>query len=190
MLVLGHVGVSLGAVWAFSSAARLIAPDPKEGDTDASSRGHPLRSPDFRMVVVGSMLPDIIDKPVWLLWALGDGRFPFHTLAFQALLIAVGLVLWWRYRWIAIWGLGMGSLLHTLEDEMWGNPDSYLWPVYGWAFPEESTTGFVPLLVRGLLHAPRVYVPEVAGAIIIIVFAAIVVRRRRVGSFIRYGTMW
>lgn len=136
------------------------------------------------------MLPDIIDKPLWLLGAvLSSGRALSHSLVFQALLVALVLIVAWRFRILGLWGLAAGSLLHVIEDEMWREPEAFFWPAYGWAMPEHSADGYAGTLVNALLHNPRVYVPEALGAAILLVFVATVVRRRKVVSLLRYGAM-
>ncbi|MDA8337468.1 MAG: hypothetical protein M0Z41_21190 [Peptococcaceae bacterium] len=53
---------------------------------------------DFRLIIPGSVLPGIIEKPVGLFFphlGMGTGRGVGHTLIFNLLLVGIG---WYLYR--------------------------------------------------------------------------------------------
>ena len=73
---------------------------------------------DLLFLALGSMLPDIIDKPLGLL-ALGSpnmGRTFAHTFLFLLILAAVSF----RLRDIRSASLTWGVLVHLILDSMWG----------------------------------------------------------------------
>jgi hypothetical protein len=70
---------------------------------------------------------------------------------------------------------------------MWHAPHTLLWPAYGLAFARADLTNWVPNMFHALLTDPQVYLPELAGAAILIWFAQSLVRRRRVFAFLKCG---
>jgi membrane-bound metal-dependent hydrolase YbcI (DUF457 family) len=145
---------------------------------------------DYRVVVLGSLLPDIIDKPVWLL-AIGDvslsGRGYAHTLLFNLALLAAGLVLI-RYRKSWLLPIAVSSVMHLIFDQMWRSPARLLWPLLG-PLPEEETTGWLSNIIQALFTYPEVYIPEMIGLVIVLLFAYKIVARKRVTAFIRNGAV-
>ncbi|HPR42074.1 MAG TPA: metal-dependent hydrolase [Candidatus Methanofastidiosa archaeon] len=85
--------------------------------------GKDLRSYDLRLVIVGALLPDIIDKPLSLL-SLGSGRGYAHTLLFMVLV----LVLAYRHKAME---LAFGNAVHLSLDFMFLEPRIFLWPLLG-----------------------------------------------------------
>ena len=221
MLVLAHTGITLGAVTlltqAFSRRAansqwpivqsqqklevnnpRLVAKITNSRLTTADSELTWFTSLgkriDIRILFVGSLLPDIIDKPLGMLFlrdTFSNGRIFAHTLLFLAIITLVGVYLH-RSRgrlWLLI--LSFGTFIHLILDQMWLYPRTLLWPLYGFSFPK----GEVQLVtwLGGLLHAlftePSVYVSEITGGMILIWFALTVIRQKKVYAFIRDGAL-
>lgn len=85
---------------------------------------------------VGSLLPDLIDKPVGhiILVNLGNGRIFFHSLTVCIIVAVLGIIVWgiWRHPGFLFIALGMFS--HQLADAMWMAPQSWYWPFLG-GFP-------------------------------------------------------
>ena len=90
MLVLGHAGITLGAGVLLNSALIKSGRAPFKGQSPQSSRKLSWISSlgsriDIRILMMGSLLPDIIDKPVGRLLlrdTLNNGRIFSHTLLF------------------------------------------------------------------------------------------------------------
>ncbi|MDP6100336.1 MAG: metal-dependent hydrolase [Dehalococcoidia bacterium] len=166
MLILGHVGISLGAAQLFE---RVVL--------------RRRRGLDYRLLMVGALLPDMIDKPVGL-YILGDvihsGRIVGHTLLFSLVLLGVGV---WRYRRgnAVLLSLGLGTLLHLVLDEMWLQPAVLWWPVLGWSMVESWSTPFGSF-VHSMINAytmPRTYATELLGGLIVAHFLWRVLRGRQ-----------
>ena len=113
MLIAGHIGYTVGAVWTLKALTR--------SDTSA----------DYRAVAVMALAPDIIDRALFI-FALPSGvsgRLIAHTLLFQlAILVVITLV---RRRW---WLYGAASSFHLLLDSTglsaaWAR--HLLWPLIG-----------------------------------------------------------
>ena len=81
--------------------------------------------------MVGSLLPDLIDKPFGILIIPGvhDGRMICHTIIGLFFIIAI---VWFllRNRLIAL-ALGAGVLIHQILDTMWQTPENWLFPLFG-----------------------------------------------------------
>jgi hypothetical protein len=92
---------------------------------------------DRRMVImagIGSILPDLIDKPLGHIILAGTvdyGRIYAHTGLFLLALIVVGLAYRkWKGSWLlAVLALGMMS--HLLLDSMWELPVTLFYPALG-----------------------------------------------------------
>jgi inner membrane protein len=85
---------------------------------------------------IGSILPDLIDKPVGILFfyqTIGSGRIYCHTLIFAALFLCIGTIVYLRYKrsGIVLIGIASGILTHQLLDAMWLSPVNWLWPALG-----------------------------------------------------------
>lgn len=124
---------------------------------------------DFAFLALGSMLPDILDKPLGLI-VFGTpnmGRTFGHTLFFLLLLAALA----YYYRDIRMSSLAWGVLIHSGLDFMWNSPDILLWPLLG-DFPAAAyldTLSYLEMLISGLGN-PIILVPEILGFCYLIFF--------------------
>lgn len=191
MLPFGHVGLTAAAVKAYEHF------EFKKFKSDNCI--------DYRIVVLGSMLPDIIDKTlVFLLYdyVVHDGRLIGHTLIFALTLTVIGLLLILRYKNANILLLGISTALHQLFDIMPMFPDIYFWPAAKGAFslmpgvlspPTQSMLpkSIAPLLsgVKKYLFQPDVFIPEILGAVIMVYFFIKLVVNRRLLQFIKKGRL-
>lgn len=107
---------------------------------------------DHRMVVVGVLVPDLIDG------AAGGATIP-HSLIFSVglLLLVMLSTRGNRLRRRRLLALPIGSFLHLVLDGMWTNTEVFWWPFLGGWFPASQ----LPSLERPLLV---VLVMELAGA--------------------------
>ncbi len=182
MLLLGHLGITLGVAYAL--AHRL-------GPARATKV-------DYRVVLLGGILSDLIDKPVALAFGIA-GRAAAHTLLFASLLtlvLALPLVaprtlprrVAQRLGNPAIY-LALGVWVHLALDRMWENPRVLLWPQWGWDFPPG---GFDPFtLLTNLLHDPYTLGGEAVGLAILVAVALRhgILRRGGLAAFIRSGRL-
>ncbi|MCX6701425.1 MAG: metal-dependent hydrolase [Methanomicrobiales archaeon] len=88
------------------------------------------------MAAVGSVLPDLIDKPlghIFLANTLNYGRIYGHTLLFFFALLIAGLLLFPVYPRAGplILALVAGILSHQFLDFMWTEPVNWSWPLSG-----------------------------------------------------------
>ena len=132
--------------------------------------GRLMRWVDLAFLAMGSMLPDIIDKPLGLL-AFGtaeQGRTFGHTLLFLMVLTALAVYL----KNVRIASISAGVLAHLVLDSMWKSPAILFWPLLG-NFPPVQDLGildYFQALLYGLRN-PMVWVPETLGLSYLIFFA-------------------
>jgi len=156
MLLFAHVGLAL-------ASARLL---------DRAS---------LAFLILGSMLPDIIDKPLGLV-VFGSpsmGRTFAHTLLFLILLAFPALY----YRDMRLISMAWGVQVHLVLDFMWNSPETLLWPLLG-AFPSApilDTLSYIEMLLAGLKD-PGILLPEIAGLAYLMFFA--VARRKQACAWI------
>ena len=195
MLVLAHTGITLGAAVLVTGSLTASPHSPTMGEeATGSSRRYsqsvlslltsPVRqasswlitlgkSIDIRLLLIGALIPDIIDKPLGHLFfreSLSNGRIFSHTLLFLIIITLAGLYLY--RRWTKLWLLVLtfGTLIHLILDQMWQNPQTLLWPFLGSTFPKEDITNWLPDILNASTTDPVIYIPELLGAIIIIWF--------------------
>ena len=211
MLLFGHTGITAGVVKACEILGSMNSPG-SHYQPDSSSKfarvtgrvrsrlGYLLDGVkgrigpvDYRLVLVGSLLPDIIDKPVWLIvnGLAGNtslcGRDYAHTLLFNLALFIGGLVLI-RYgkSWLLI--ISLSSFMHLILDQLWNSPEVLLWPLLG-ELPKLETAGWLPDIFEALFSCPVVYIPELIGLVVILLFAGRLVRKKGIIRFIRDGAI-
>lgn len=120
------------------------------------------RDPDWdvRLLVLGSLLPDLIDKPLGHLILPGNnGRIFAHTLLLAVILLLAALA----YR--PLMPLSLGVSMHHMLDGVFLDPKGALWPVFG-GF---ETTDYE---IAEWLHAltkPYVMAEELIGISIILI---------------------
>ncbi len=169
MFPLGHLGLTLALV--------LVA-----------RRGFADFRVDYRLLLVGALLPDLIDKPLSLVLGVA-GRNVAHTLLFT-LILSFFLLLRSRPTlrsrkalWVApLLAFAIGSGTHLLLDRMWALPEILLWPFLGLAFPLDP---FDPLSLLEGYQDPYVLIGDVVGAAVL---GYVVWRHRlyRWGNFLRF----
>src|SRR5207247_8828092 len=101
MFLLGHLGIGLGLAWLLSwkSPTRI----------------------DYRWVLFGAILPDLIDKPLGFLTGL-DSRLWAHTFLFLFAILALGFVP--SLRGLPLVRVGVAT--HLLHDLITNQPATLL----------------------------------------------------------------
>jgi hypothetical protein len=179
LFVFGHVGLSIGAFSAYSWA---------EGKWPDNS----LHQVDFRAVIVGAMLPDLIDKPLglWIAPDLVDHslRSIAHGLLFGLLILVVGGLVLVTRRSPRAMLLAIASSGHLALDRMWSNPTILLWPLMGWEFAAEypSIGEWASGHLTNLLTFFTDF-PELLGFLAIVGFTAHILRSGNLRRFIATG---
>ena len=131
-MVFWPAGVALGLVW-------LVFRDPAF---------------DYRLVVVGALLPDVVDAP------FGGARLTHTLLAAVAVLTVVMLTTRGRrHLRRSLLAVPIGIFAHLVADGMWARTETFWWPFFG-----RSLEGRLPALDHGLAV---LLLEELAGAAIV-----------------------
>jgi len=212
VLLLGHIGITVGIVRACGILASRSKNDSTRQFNSSLKPGTGVKRErfrigywldriksnvapiDYRVVLLGSILPDIIDKPAWFLVtnvtgeSLLAGRGYAHTLLFNLILLIGGLVLI-RYRkpWLLV--ISLASFGHLIFDRMWDIPAALLWPLLGPIPAVKETAGWLSGVFQGLFSHVDITVTEMVGLVILLLLAYGLVRKKRVMTFIRYGAI-
>ncbi len=125
-------GVALGLVW-------LVFRDPAF---------------DYRMVVVGALLPDLLDAP------FGGARLA-HTLVAAVAVLTVVMLATRGRRHVrrSLLAVPIGMFAHLVADGMWARTEAFWWPFFG-----RNLEGRLPGLDHGLLV---LLVEELAGFLVV-----------------------
>ncbi|MGQ0679012.1 MAG: metal-dependent hydrolase [Actinomycetota bacterium] len=130
-----------------------------------------VRRIDYRVVLLGALLPDLIDKPlgrIFLADRFETGRLFGHTLAFVTLaLLAIQLLLRGKTarRWFI---LPIAALIHLVLDGMWSLPVNLFWPLFGTTFPPEPVDGYWLEALLRPFTSPWTLAGELAGAALLV----------------------
>jgi inner membrane protein len=214
MLLFAHTGITLGAAFAieqiqnaglFRKKHSAIAISSNEGThkgkvkstsggiRSAKTQLSGLLRVDYRFILVGSMLPDIIDKPLGnfiLRNTISNGRIFSHTLLFLLLILLGGLLVRYFYKKDYLLFLAFGVLMHLILDSMWNTPCTLFWPACGFAFPKTDVENWTSMLLQHLFHDPATFIPEAIGAAIVIYVSIELLVKRSVWHFIKTGYLW
>ncbi len=209
MLIFGHPGITLGAAVLLNSALTKGAfPHPKgslESSPKMSAAGdYPsgrmaswfaslANRIDIRVLLIGSLLPDIIDKPLGHLFfreTFSNSRIFSHTLLFLILITIAGFILYRSRRKTWLFALSFGTFTHLLCDQIWRIPQTLFWPMYGFAFIRKDLTRWLERMATNIVTDPPTYIPEIVGGIILILFLWVVVSNGKLRTFIRYGKLY
>jgi len=149
---------------------------------------------DYRVVLLGAILPDLIDKPIGRIFfedRFQTSRLFGHTFLFVVVsLLSIQLILRGESarRWFI---LPIGCLLHLVLDGLWSDPVTLFWPLFGSTFPPHPTQDYWLEVLRRPLEHPWVLVQEMfgLGVLLYIAWAYGLFDRSRLGAFVRSGKL-
>lgn len=132
-MILWPVGVALGLVW-------LVFRDPAF---------------DYRMLVVGALVPDLVDGP------FGGARWA-HTLLGAVIVLAAVMLATRGHRHVrrSLLAVPIGMFAHLVSDGMWARTETFWWPFFGRALGDP-----LPALDHGWTVLA---LEELAGAAIVL----------------------
>jgi inner membrane protein len=208
MFLFGHIGYTLAAVLILNNSLhinRVISKevDQKEDHTQVAHLKGPsakfwkliegTKGLDLRFVIIGSLLPDIIDKPIGRYFfnnTFGTGQIYCHTLLFAILLFLAGFLIAFKYKNSFMLMLAFGTFVHLILDGMWQKPNILLWPIFGFGFEKLPPIPFGTYLwdlILQLFKTPWEIIPELIAAIIFFWFVWLLWRQKKLRSFILSG---
>jgi inner membrane protein len=208
MFIFGHIGLTLGtAIIVENVYAKIGNRFRDKSNTLESLSGNSRRDPvpessgrrlfDIRFLLLGALLPDIIDKPASLLFNQafhGNGRLFSHSLLFAVVMLSAGIymLIFGKQRWL--FALAFGVLLHIILDSMWVSPQVFYWPFRGLEFSSFQRVNFVSTVysrfkgvVRDVYSDPAIYIPELAGMVITAGYTWKLARAKRIKRLLFHG---
>jgi membrane-bound metal-dependent hydrolase YbcI (DUF457 family) len=208
MFIFAHVGITLGAACTVSgiiskctrlAKKELVDPaktpiksdtkDKKESISERIGLSALSKFLDIRILMIGALVPDIIDKPLGFL-GFGNGRSITHTLLIFLIALFVGLYLYKNYKKTWLLAIVFGMLTHLILDSMWATSQTLLWPLYGWTFPvpdHRIGLGQINLWWNTLITNPSIDISEAIGLLILTLFIVILVHEKRFITFLKNG---
>ncbi len=126
------------------------------------------KSADLRYLLVGSLLPDIIDKTLYLFLFTNNSRTYGHTLLFAVLSLFAIMIITNRenpkrksYLLVPI-----ALLFHLVLDEMWMFSETLFWPLFNGMFsPSSSSADSLIELFIISINKTEVIVKEIMGMV-------------------------
>ncbi len=198
MLVLGHVGITFAVALAAESVAsrsRIVATGHGLSKLRKGLRAAIVslsKRVDLRILLIASVLPDVIDKPIGLVLfpnVFGTGRLLAHALVFPFALAIAGAWLYRSRHSVILLTLAYGATMHLVLDAMWRTPSVLFWPFAGPLPLGANPDGWLTGIFTALLTNPAAYLPEIAGAILLLPLLFAVVGRTGMGRFLRSGSV-
>jgi inner membrane protein len=208
MFIFGHIGYTLTAALLLNNSLNINRVNSKETNQkpDNTETTHlkglsakfwtlvkRTKGLDLRFIVIGSLLPDIIDKPVGRYFfnnTFGTGQIYCHTLLFAIFLFLGGFLIVYKYKNSFMLMLAFGTIVHLILDGMWQKPHTLLWPLFGFSFEKSPPIPFGTYLwnlIQQVLKSPWEGIPELIAAIIVVWFLWLLWRQKKLGSFILKG---
>lgn len=110
---------------------------------------------DYRLLVVGSVLPGLID--VW-----SGGAWVMHSMVTSVVLLVLVMLVTIGRRPLrkTLLGLPLGTLLHLVATGAWTDARVFWWPLGGWSFDDAP----LPIVARGWWNLPL----EVIGLAVVV----------------------
>jgi membrane-bound metal-dependent hydrolase YbcI (DUF457 family) len=173
MLPLAHIGFTTVAVKALDSVVKF-------------------RHMDYRLLLVVSLLPDLVDKPLAKLLSKSyeyESRAVGHSLVFLGF-VALIMGFFWLSNWRAgFWPFVLGTLSHDVLDVMWWHPGIFYWPIEGLQFPKPIDVAW-----RGMMNFAgypiRIldFLDNLAVLCLLAMFMYVALRGR-IMEFLRHGKL-
>jgi len=136
---------------------------------------------DYRLVALGSLLPDMVDRAIRAAsgrtWSR-DQHLLGHTLLLNAPVVVAGISLARRQRDARLLAVGAAAMTHLLVDPVIRSPRTLLWPLLGRDFPES----------RGLSR-PLTILTQIGAAAAVMATLFTLQRRGRLSDFIARGSL-
>jgi len=131
---------------------------------------------DLALLILGSLLPDMVDKPLgfMIFHGFGNGRLIAHTLIFNLTILAI--VLAFRRDLLIV---PVASLLHLIEDRMWREPKILFYPFLG-DIPVKPVVSWDERIMRIIqaYHNPTILLSDALGMIILLIGCMAIQQKR------------
>ena len=180
MIFFGHLGITTVAVKTYEKTSNIGKKSEKKNFLD------------YRMVLIGAILPDLIDKPLSILFLdrfFHNTRIFAHTLIFNILLFGIGIYLLIKNNKNSVFLLSVATTFHLILDSMWDYKETLLWPFFGWKFPARKSGTWIGNSMDRLISDPWYYIPEIIGFFVILFLFIRLIKNKKVKEFISNGKL-
>lgn len=175
MLPLSHVG--------FTTAAVKVV-----------GKGLRLQHIDYRLVIVSSLLPDLIDKSLEKFLGNSftftyESRAIGHSLAFLGIIgiFMIAQWFWKRDAWLV--PVFLGTLFHDVFDVMWLHPGIFFWPLEGWQFPKPTDEAWLGTIQLGWYKIQQRDFFDNLSVLILLYFFLKIALGGKIMEFVRKGRL-
>ena len=208
MFIFGHVGITLGTATAVSAGIAKLRVSPQGSPAVSANTlpAHKIKDRpgsvseriglaalsqflDIRLLMIGALMPDIIDKPLSFL-GFGNGRSIIPTSLVFLIVLSVAMYLWRSRKQTWLLAIAIGIFTHLMCDRMWETPHTLFWPLYGWAFTAavyKIGLGQFSVWWNMLFTDSYVYISEIIGFLIFASFAGILLYEKKLKAFLLRG---
>jgi hypothetical protein len=161
MFLFGHIGIALGIMYLL---VRFFSSYQKP-------RGRPfIEQLDFRVILIGSMIPDIVDKLLGMVIfkeEIANGRILTHSVIILGILsISIVNLAQIKVKFSHLKFYILPPFLHLFLDQLWEHPRTLFWPLLGSDYTKLDIEFGDYFTI--LLSEPFVYITETIGAAVII----------------------
>lgn len=173
MLPMGHLGITVAVI-------RVV------------ERIYILPWADYRLLLIGSILPDLIDKPMGYIFfahPLVNGRTYGHSLLFLILILSIAFVQWYYRNYLKVLNLGIGTTTHLTFDAMWKYQETLFWPIYGLTFSSPIHDEWVGKITIGMFAIEKRVALEIIGTFLLIYFFISLALKKKLEQFNKTGQM-
>ncbi|WP_123054887.1 metal-dependent hydrolase [Clostridium sp. JN-1] len=147
---------------------------------------------DYRFVLIGLILPDIIDKPIGAFLfrnIFHNSRIFGHTLLFPIIIMLFGVYSIKNNKKSNVLFLGIASFIHLVLDSMWLYPQILFWPILGFKFPTRPEGSWIKNDFVRLVSDSNYYMPELIGFVIIAYYFIKIIKNKNVKAFLKEGKL-
>lgn len=173
MLLLSHVGFTTAAVKLVETGLRL-------------------RQVDYRIVIVFSLLPDLIDKPLSKLLEssfMYESRAVGHSLVFLGAIGLFAAVRWFWNKDTGLFLVFLAAFFHDVFDVMWFHPGIFFWPIEGWQFPKLMAEAWLGTIQLGGYSIKQRELFDNISVLILLYFFMKIALRGKIFEFVRKGKL-
>ena len=146
---------------------------------------------DLRFLLIGSLIPDIVDKLLYLLVITDNSRTYGHTLIFAVgflFLIMIGTKKnsTTRKNYLLI---PIALFIHLLLDEMWMFNETLFWPLFDGAFSQNfsSANSLVELFVISIGKTEIIVKEIIGGVFLLLALSKEMNYKKNLLNLIKYG---
>lgn len=204
MNFLGPIGLTVAFVWVLNWVLRRLqesgglisglseAHDGGVGGTRGRVADRLVTRIDYRLILLGALIPDLIDKPLIFLvdpdFINSSLRSVGHSLVGAVVMLAVVWIVTRRWQGASVSSFGFALGLHLLMDRMWEMPEVLLWPMLGRMLPAQD----IPFSHWFRIHFEQFPTTpsDLIGIALLVLFVAQVLRSRGVLRLLKTGQLF